>query len=77
MEWGIWRIIEERIMRASKKRIREVLNSAELERNLERDLLVRIYEAEARVVFMRRRGSILKDIRDIIVGASEKEQGVR
>ena len=58
-------------MRASKREIRRVLNKAEVEKNLGRDVLVKIYEAEARVVFMRRRGSILKELRNIITHADE------
>lgn len=59
-------------MRESKRAIKRVLNKAEVERNLGRDVLVRIYEAEARVVFMRRRGSILKELRNIIIHARAK-----
>lgn len=58
-------------MRASKREIERILNQAEIEKNLEKDVLARIYEAEARVVYMRRRGSILKDLRNIIVEAAE------
>jgi len=58
-------------MRASKREIKRVLNKAEVEKNLGRDVLVKIYEAEARVVFMRRRGSILKELRNIITHADE------
>jgi len=59
------------LMRASKREIERILNQAEIEKNLEKDVLARIYEAEARVVYMRRRGSILKDLRNIIVEAAE------
>ncbi len=59
-------------MRASKREIKRILNQAEVEKNLGKDVLVSIYEAEARVVFMRRRGSILKEIRSIVVEAAEK-----
>jgi len=62
-------------MRASKREIRRVLNKAEVEKNLGRDVLVKIYEAEARVVFMRRRGSILKELQNIIVQADEIKGG--
>jgi len=58
-------------MRASKREIRRVLNKAEVEKNLGKDVLVKIYEAEARVVFMRRRGRILKELRNIVVHADE------
>jgi len=59
-------------MRASKREIKRVLNKAEVEKNLGRDVLVKIYDAEARVVFMRRRGSILKELRSVIVNAAEE-----
>jgi len=74
MEWGIWLIFEVIVMRASKKEIIRVLNQAEVEKNLGKDILVKIYEAEARVVFMRRRSSILKELRSIIVRAEEKRR---
>ena len=61
-------------MRASKREIKRVLNQAEDEKNLGNDVLVRIYEAEARVVFMRRRSSILKEIRSIIVEAEDNSR---
>ena len=60
-------------MRASKAEIIRILNEAETNQNLPKNTLVRIYEAEERVVFMRRRGSILKDIRGIIVEAAVKD----
>lgn len=74
MEWGIWLIFEVIVMRASKKEIIRVLNQAEVEKNLGKDILVKIYEAEARVVFMRRRSSILKELRSIVVRAEEKRR---
>lgn len=74
MEWGIWLIFEVIVMRASKKEIIRVLNQAEVEKNLGKDILVKIYEAEARVVFMRRRSSILKELRSIVVRAKEKRR---
>jgi hypothetical protein len=61
-------------MRASKKEIKRILAEAEISKDLGKDILVRIYEAEERVVFMRRRGSILKDLRSIIVEASENRR---
>lgn len=59
-------------MRASRAEIIRILNEAETNQNLPKDTLVRMYEAEARVVFMRRRGSILKDVRGIIVESAAK-----
>ena len=60
-------------MRASRAEIIRILNEAETNQNLPKDTLVRMYEAEARVVFMRRRGSILKDVRGIIVESAAKD----
>jgi hypothetical protein len=62
-------------MRASRAEIIRILNEAETNQNLPKDTLVRMYEAEERVVFMRRRGSILKDLRGIIVDAAVKGRG--
>ena len=62
-------------MRTSKKEIRRILNETEIRKSLGKDVLVRMYEAEERVVFMRRRGSILKDLRNIIVEAAESSRG--
>ena len=72
MGWDIWQIYEVILMRAPKREIKRILNQAEVEKNLGKDVLVSIYEAEARVVFMRRRGRILKEIRSIVVEAAEK-----
>lgn len=74
MDWGIWLISEVSVMRASKREIKRVLNKVEVEKNLGRDVLVKIYDAEARVVFMRRRGSILKELRSVIVHAAEENR---
>lgn len=60
-------------MRASRAEIIRILNEAETNQNLPKNTLVRMYEAEERVVFMRRRGSILKDIRGIIVEAAARD----
>lgn len=62
-------------MRASKEEIIRVLNKAEVDKGLRKNVLARIYDAEARVVFMRRRGSILKEVRNIIVDATEDRGG--
>jgi hypothetical protein len=74
MDWGIWLISEVTVMKASKREIKRVLNKAEVEKNLGRDVLVEIYDAEARVVFMRRRGSILKELRSVIVRAANENR---
>ncbi len=74
MEWIIWQIYEEEEMRASRAEIIRILNAVETNQNLPKDALVSMYEAEERVVFMRRRGSILKDLRGIIVEAAERDK---
>ena len=49
--------------------MKSVLKEAEIKHNLRSEVLVEIYEAESRVVFMGRRRGINKDLRKIIQNA--------
>lgn len=53
-------------MRIAKKTIENVLSKAENEFELNKGILLSIYEAEARVVFLGLRRGITKDLRRII-----------
>ena len=53
-------------MRIAKKTIENVLAKAENEFELNKGILLSIYEAEARVVFLGLRRGITKDLRRII-----------
>ena len=58
-------------MRVAKKTIEDVLAKAELKYDLKKGILLKIYDAEARVVFLGLRRGISKDLRRIIQNATE------
>jgi len=58
-------------MRVARKTIEDVLAKAEITHGLKKGVLLKIYDAEARVVFLGIRRGISKDLRRIIQNATE------
>ena len=61
-------------MRVARQTIKNILKEAESKFNLPEDVLIKIYDAEARVVFLGLRRGITNDLRRIIRVASEEKR---